>query len=74
MLGDWLEIQGALVGWGACGEGTQGREDEQEARKPGSQRPGRRLALPDVGKFLHLVKDPKRSHLRVTGGYPRHLL
>ena len=31
MLGDWLEIQGALVGWGACGEGTQGREGEQEA-------------------------------------------
>ena len=34
MLGDWLEIQGAPVGWGACEEGTQGREDEQEARKP----------------------------------------
>ena len=31
VLGDWLEIQGALVGWGACGEGTQGREGEQEA-------------------------------------------
>lgn len=23
--------KGALVGWGACGEGTQGREGEQEA-------------------------------------------